>query len=297
MYWGFDLGGTKIEGVVMTDFHPDHVIARHRIDTEGHGGYDHILNRILLLKDHLTEITGDHPAAIGFGTPGTVNPQTGLLKNSNTLCLNGKKIKHDLEDKLGVKVAIANDANCFALAECHLGVVAKSFPGAKVVFGVIMGTGVGGGVVVDGKIINGRHGIGGEWGHMFLDTSGYDCYCGRHGCVETIISGTALEHYYFEKTGVRKKLTDILSSDTDPVAKEVRARLIHFFGKGLGQIINVIDPDVIVLGGGLSKIDFLYTEGVAAVERNIFTPDLTTPIVSPILGDSAGVFGAAMLIA
>src|SRR5688572_14778033 len=211
MYWGFDLGGTKIEGVVMTDFHSDHVIARHRIDTEGHGGYDHILNRILLLKDHLSELTGDNPAAIGFGTPGTVNPQTDLLKNSNTLCLNGKKIKDDLEKKLDVKVSIANDANCFALAETHLGVVARNFPDAKVVFGVIMGTGVGGGVVVDGKIINGRHGIGGEWGHMFLDESGYDCYCGRHGCVETIISGTALEQYYFEKTGARKRLSDILS--------------------------------------------------------------------------------------
>ena len=297
MYWGFDLGGTKIEGVVMTDFHPDHVIARHRIDTEGHGGYDHILNRILLLKEYLSELTGDHPAAIGFGTPGTVNPQTGLLKNSNTLCLNGKKIKDDLEKKLDVKVSIANDANCFALAETHLGVVAKNFPAAKVVFGVIMGTGVGGGVVVDGKIINGRHGIGGEWGHMYLDESGYDCYCGRHGCVETIISGTALEQYYFEKTNVRKKLTDILSDKEDVIANEVRARLIHFFGKGLGQIINVIDPDVIVLGGGLSNIDFLYMEGVNEVERNIFTPELTTPIVSPILGDSAGVFGAAMLVA
>ncbi|MEO5905725.1 MAG: ROK family protein, partial [Saprospiraceae bacterium] len=169
------------------------------------------------------------------------------------------------------------------------------YPQAKVLFGVIMGTGVGGGVVVDGKIIGGRHGIGGEWGHMFLDDSGEDCYCGRHGCIETIFSGPALERYYFAKTGNQKKLADILK-DQDDAAYDVKHRLIHFFGKGLGQIINVLDPDVIVLGGGLGKIDFLYTEGRESVSRNIFNPVLTTPIVAPVLGDSAGVFGAAMLI-
>ena len=295
MYWGIDLGGTKIEGMVMTARHPDSVIARHRIDTEGWGGYDHVLSRIKSLVDHLIQVTGLQPETIGFGTPGTMDPGTGLLKNSNTLCLNDKPLDTDLEKLLGVKVAIANDANCFALAEYHLGVVARDYPEAKVVFGVIMGTGVGGGVVVDGKIIGGRHGIGGEWGHMFLDESGEDCYCGRHGCVETIISGTALQRYYFSKTGVEKKLADILHENDDPIAAELRARLIYFFGKGLGQIINVLDPDVIVLGGGLGNIDFLYTEGREAVARNIFNPILTTPIVRPVLGDSAGVFGAAML--
>ena len=296
MIWGIDLGGTKIEGVVMSGPHPESVVARERIDTEGAGGYQHVLNRIKSLVDQLILITGDRPTAIGFGTPGTLDPQTGLLKNSNTLCLNDKPLDIDLEKLLGVQVVIANDANCFALAEFHLGVVARDFPKAKVAFGVIMGTGVGGGVVVEGKIIGGRHGIGGEWGHMFLDDSGEDCYCGRHGCVETIISGTALQRYYFDHAGHEKKLKDILYDSNDPVAIEVRDRLIYFFGKALGQIINVLDPDVIVLGGGLGNIDFLYTEGRNAVAQNIFNPVLTTPIVRPLLGDSAGVFGAALLI-
>jgi fructokinase len=296
VYWGIDLGGTKIEGVVMTDKNPDTIIARHRVDTEGHGGYEHVLDRIQLLVEHLKKETGNLPDAIGFGTPGTIDPPTGLLKNSNTLCLNAHPLDKDLEKKLGAEIKMANDANCFALAEYHLGVIAQKYPEAKVVFGVIMGTGVGGGVVVDGKIIGGRHGIGGEWGHMYLDESGEDCYCGRHGCNETIFSGPALERYYTKITGEKKKLADILAQPADPASAEVKARLIHFFGKGLGQIINVLDPDVIVLGGGLGRIPFLYTEGVVSVSKNIFNPVLTTPIVAPILGDSAGVFGAAMLL-
>ncbi|HZV71254.1 MAG TPA: ROK family protein [Saprospiraceae bacterium] len=296
MYWGIDLGGTKIEGVVLKERNPASVIARHRIDTEGSGGYEHILSRIKQLIDHLIDITGHRPNAIGIGTPGTIDPSTGLLKNSNTLCLNDKPIHKDLEKLLGVKIAIANDANCFALAEYHLGIVSTQFPGANVMFGVIMGTGVGGGVVVDGKIIGGHHGIGGEWGHMYLDKSGEDCYCGRHGCVETIFSGPALQRYYTKLTGKQKKLAEILATPDDPYTIEIKNRLIHFFGKALGQIINVIDPDVIVLGGGLGQIDFLYTEGRASVAKNIFNPTFTTPIVRPTLGDSAGVFGAAILI-
>lgn len=297
MYWGIDLGGTKIEGVVMTDKSPDSVIARHRIDTEGKEGYDHILNRIKWLVDYLIKETGDQPSSIGFGTPGTLDPQTGLLKNSNTLCLNNKPLDRDLEKKLNTKIAIANDANCFALAEYHLGVVAQNFPDTNVAFGVIMGTGVGGGLIVDGKIIKGRHGIGGEWGHMFLDDSGEDCYCGRHGCVETIISGPALERFYFAKTGINKKLQQILDDDqNDPASAEIRERLVHFFGKAIGQLINVIDPDVIMIGGGLSNIGFLYTDGVKEIPYHIFNPLLTTPVVPAALGDSAGVFGAALLI-
>lgn len=296
MYWGIDLGGTKIEGVVMSGRHPDTVVARHRIDTEGDGGYAHVLNRIQSLVDQLILMTGDRPTSIGFGTPGTIDPTTGMLKNSNTLCLNGHPFDLDLSHKLGVNVAVANDANCFALAEYHLGVVATHHPGARVVFGVIMGTGVGGGVVIDGHILAGRHGIGGEWGHMFLDEDGEDCYCGRHGCVETLISGTALQRYYTRLTGRVRKLSDILADPDDESGLMVRQRLIEYFGKALGQVINIIDPDVIVLGGGLGNIDFLYTEGREAIARNIFNPVLTTPVVRPMLGDSAGVFGATMLI-
>lgn len=296
MYWGIDLGGTKIEGVVMSGRHPDSVIARHRIDTEGSGGYAHVLNRIQSLVDHLMLMTGDRPTAIGFGTPGTIDPTTGMLKNSNTLCLNGHPFDLDLAKKLGIKVVVANDANCFVLAEYHLGVVATKYQDARVVFGVIMGTGVGGGVVIDGHILAGRHGIGGEWGHMFLDEDGEDCYCGRHGCVETLISGPALQRYYTRLTGRTQKLSDILADAADPASVMVRKRLNTYFGKALGQVINILDPDVIILGGGLGNIDFLYTEGREAVAKNIFNPVMTTPIVRPMLGDSAGVFGAAMLV-
>jgi predicted NBD/HSP70 family sugar kinase len=297
MYWGIDLGGTKIEGVVLSAMDEDAVLTRQRMNTEASSGYDHILDNIRRLMQSMADATGSTPERIGIGTPGTLDPETGLLKNSNTLCLNQKPLRNELEDLLGIPVRMANDANCFALAESKMGIVARQYPEAKVVFGVIMGTGVGGGVVVDGKLIHGRHGIGGEWGHMFLDASGEDCYCGRHGCVETMISGPALQRFYFRLTGKEKMLEDILSDLTDSAALETKQRLVHFFGKALGQIINVLDPDVIVLGGGLGNIDFLYTEGREAVTQNIFNPSLSTPIIRPGLGDSAGVFGAAMLVA
>lgn len=297
MYWGIDLGGTKIEGVVMTGLTPDTVIARHRIETQGNKGYDHILNRIKSLVTHLSELTGHYPTKIGIGTPGTIEPDTGLLKNSNTICLNGRPIDKDLAKLLNAEVFIANDANCFALAEYRMGVIAQKHPNANVVFGVIMGTGVGGGLIVNGNIIGGRHGIGGEWGHMFLDDSGTTCYCGRKGCVETIISGPALEKYYLQLSGVEKRLPEILSTEADENSNNTKQRLIYFFGKAIGQLINVIDPDVIVIGGGLSNIPFLYTDGVASISNHIFTPTLNTPIEPPVLGDSAGVYGAAMLSA
>jgi predicted NBD/HSP70 family sugar kinase len=295
MYWGIDLGGTKIEGVVLQNDDPSSVLARQRISTEGHLGYDHVLDRIKTLVGSLREKVGQNPSFIGFGTPGTLDPSTRLLKNSNTLCLNNKPLDKDLRDLLKTEVALANDANCFTLAEYHMGVVKAKFPEARIVFGIIMGTGVGGGIVINGNILKGHHGIGGEWGHMWLDDSGEDCYCGHHGCVETIISGTALERYYLSLTGVNKKLKDILADHQDAHAQTIKQRLIHFFGKGVGQVINVIDPDVIIVGGGLSQIDFLYTEGAREVAKNIFNPVLNTPVVPPSLGDSAGVFGAAML--
>lgn len=294
MHFGIDLGGTKMEGIVLKEPHADAVVARYRLDTQGEGGYDHVLNRIDNLIDELERLSGDKLTHLGIGTPGTLDSANMLLKNSNTLCLNGKPIDKDLEVKLGVPVRMANDANCFALAEFHLG-AGRDYPDAKNMFGVIMGTGVGGGIIINGEIINGLHGMGGEWGHMFLDASGGPCYCGRSGCVETVISGTALQQYYFSKTGERKLLKDIISDHHDPIAQEVKQRLIYFFGLALGQIITFLDPDLIVLGGGLSNLDFLYNEGREAVAKNIFNTTLSTPIVRPRLGDSAGVFGAALL--
>ena len=297
-HWGIDLGGTKIEGVVLAERNADSVLLRTRIPTEAAKGYRHILAQIQRLVEIMASEVGMRPDHIGIGTPGTTDPTTGLLKNSNTTCLNGQPLKTDLEALLGIPLRMANDANCFAVAETTLGAVQTQVPDARVVFGVIMGTGVGGGLVIDGQAWNGRHGIGGEWGHIFLDESGGPCYCGKVGCAERIISGTALERYYREQGGASRRLKEILQrhhAGTDPLATATIERLLDHFAKGISYILNVIDPDVVVLGGGLANIDLLYTEGVARIPAHLFNPRLETPFLRPALGDSAGVFGAAML--
>ena len=199
---------------------------------------------------------------------------------------------------MGIPVAMANDANCFALAEATLGAVKQFVPDAKVVFGIIMGTGVGGGLVINGQVLNGAHGITGEWGHNFLDESGGPCYCGKSGCVEKVIAGPSLERYYFQKSGKEKKLQEIVNSyqaENDSFATETMQRLIHFFGLAVSVLVNTIDPDAIVIGGGVGNIDLLYSEGVLEVKKYIFNQELNTVFLKPALGDSAGVFGAAML--
>jgi len=298
--WGIDLGGTKIEGVILKSINNTEVLLRKRIATEADQGYDHIILRIAELIRLMSDEIGYKPKKIGIGTPGTIDPSTGLIKNSNTVVLNNMPFKENLEKALGIPVRVANDANCLALAETLLGSVKTQAPEAKVVFGIIMGTGVGGGVVINGRIIEGKHGIGGEWGHNFLDISGGKCYCGQVGCVETIISGNSLEQYYFEKSGNQKKLKDIYSdhlSGSDPLSSQMIKRLLVNFGKGLSSVINVLDPDAVVLGGGVGNIDLLYTDGVQELRKHIFNKELKTKILKPELGDSAGVFGAAMLVA
>ncbi len=296
--WGIDLGGTKIEGVVLASLYPLRVLARHRIATERQRGYAHILDRIVTLVAHLKQETGLAPETLGIGTPGTLDPQTQAIKNSNTTALNGQPLKQDLEARLGVPISMANDANCFALAETRLGAAYEVAPQAEVVFGIILGTGVGGGVVAHGKLIEGLHGLGGEWGHNFLDESGGEDYAGLHGCVETILSGPALERWYTRLSGVRRSLPDIVDrhlAGLDPHATATVQRLTHFFGKAVAPVINLIDPEVIVVGGGVGNIELLYTEGVAAVAPHVFNPVMHTRFLKPKLGDSAGVFGAAML--
>lgn len=296
LHWGIDLGGTKIEGVVLNERHM--VLARERVPTEAAKGLSHIISQIGRLIAILEKEVEQKPDQLGIGTPGSVDPTTGLLKGSNTQAINNQPFHQELEKALGIPVKIANDANCFALAEATMGAVTETHPEAKVVFGVIMGTGCGGGIVIDGKALNGRHGIGGEWGHTVLHESGGPCYCGKVGCTETIIAGPHLERYYAERTGNKRSLKDIYAdykAGTDAAAKETIDRLIHFFGIGLSNIINVLDPDVIVLGGGVSNLDVLYSEGVESVRKNVFNPTFTTPIIQPKLGDSAGVFGAALL--
>lgn len=294
--WGIDLGGTKIEGAILASPENPKVLYRERIPTEAFRGYEHMVSQIGKMFRMMCESAGYTPTRIGIATPGTLDPQLGVMKNCNTTALNGKPLKADLETALGIDIFMANDANCFALAETKLGVVKEKFPGASVVFGVIMGTGVGGGLVVNGEVINGLQGIGGEWGHNFLDSSGGHCYCGKKGCVEKVLSGPALESFYQSRSGKKKAMKDIVAdADIDPAAKETMDRLTSFFGQAISVIINIVDPHVVVIGGGLGNIDSIYTEGLQSIRKNIFNNRVETPIVRPVLGDSAGVFGAAFL--
>lgn len=297
--WGIDMGGTKIEGVILKSAQKPEILFRDRVPTGAENGYPHILSQVEKIVSMMKKETGFKPSRIGFATPGILDPKLGLMKNCNSVAMNGQPMKGDLEKLLGIKIEIANDADCFALAEARHGVVKEQFPEARVVFGVIMGTGVGGGIVVDGRPIVGLQGIAGEWGHNFLDESGGPCYCGKSGCVENVISGPALEKYYFNETGNKKPLKDIVAlaeSKVDPTAQKTMIRLVEFFGKGLSVIINILDPDVIVIGGGVGNIDLLYDRGLDSLRKYVFNNRLDTPIVRPLLGDSAGVFGAAFLV-
>lgn len=298
--WAIDLGGTKIEGVILPSLHDAAPIIRTRLDTGQHHGYGHVIAQIGKLVGIMKEKSGLTPRRIGFGTPGVLDPVLQGMKNCNSTSLNGKPLQKDLEESLGIPVVLANDANCFALAETHYGVVKEKHPGAKVVFGIIMGTGVGGGIVLEGKILTGKHGIAGEWGHNYLDASGGPCYCGRVGCVETIISGPALERFYETLTGNKTSLKIIFeqyNNRSNPAADETIKRLHFFFGKAVSVVINILDPDVIVVGGGVGNIDSIYTEGVRSLQDFIFSDRLDVPVLKPSLGDSAGVFGAAALVA
>lgn len=294
--WGIDLGGTKTECVVLNADMT--VVTRKRIPTESENGYHHILNQIKKLIDQVAGDIGEKPTRVGFATPGASEPETGLMKNCNTVCMNGQPMHADLENILRLPVKLANDANCFALSEALMG-AGKNYPDAQVVFGVIMGTGVGGGLVVHGKIIDGHHGIAGEWGHNILEQDGEPCYCGKAGCVEKVISGTGLEHYYQKISGRKIRLKEIVQnhlSNSDKYATATMQRLLEFYGRAISTLINVIDPDLIVIGGGVGNIDLLYTEGYERIKKYIFNQGrVTTPICKPVLGDSAGVFGAALL--
>jgi fructokinase len=302
-YWGIDLGGTKVEGVILSSPSPDAVVYRHRIDTESEKGYEHIISRIATLVDIMKAETGYMPDALGIGTPGTVDPRRQTMKGCNTTSLNGMPLHTDLQKVLGMPVLIANDANCFALAEAQMGSVQEVAPNFRSVFGVIMGTGVGGGLVVRGNdgqafVLNGLHGIGGEWGHNVLEPGGYDCYCGKKGCVEQVFSGPALQKFYHEQSGTFRKLPAIVEryhQGGDPHATATIERLLEYFGQAITVIVNILDPDAIVLGGGVGNIDLLYTEGPKRAAKYVFNHSFETPILRPKLGDSAGVFGAAML--
>ncbi len=287
---GIDLGGTKIEGVVLDE--AGRALERRRVATGQEDGYDAILDRLAGLCRDLRGAAGDG-ATLGIGTPGAISPRTGLLKNSNTVCLNGKPLKQDLEARLGRPLAIQNDANCFAMAEAMFG----AGRGHDLVFGVIMGTGCGGGLVVGGRVWTGPQAIAGEWGHMSIDPHGPECYCGNRGCVETFISGGGLERLWQARHGARRELPAIVEAHRrgEPSAAAFMREFFEAFGRALANLISILDPDIVVLGGGVSNVDELYTEGVAQVARFVFSDSLETPIVKHTLGDSAGVIGAALI--
>lgn len=288
---GIDLGGTKTEGIVMAD--DGAILARIRKPTPSALGYQAILANIVTLVGELEQQAG-HACPVGIGTPGAISAVTGRMKNSNTTCLNGQLLLDDLRAALQRPLRIANDANCFALSEARDGAGA----GAQVVFGVIMGTGVGGGVVVNGQLIEGLQHIAGEWGHNTLEPEGSPCYCGRRGCVETLISGPALAQDYHRHggdPGVDARHLVALANRGDVLAVATLQRFLERFGRALATVINILDPHVVVLGGGLSHIAQLYNEGTAAVARHVFNDELRTRIVPNRHGDSSGVRGAAQL--
>lgn len=296
--WGIDLGGTKIEGVILDTEDNNKTIARLRLPTEQKKGYQHIINQIHAVILKLQEESGLKPTHIGMGTPGVIDPMTDKMKNSNTLCLIGKSLRKDLEQLSGLEFKTSNDANCFAVAETVMGAVADIDPQPEVVFGVIMGTGVGGALVVNGHIINGRHGIAGEWGHNILDHEGVDCYCGKKGCVEKVIAGPSLERYYTEISGSKKSLKDISlahQKGEDSYATQTINYMVDNFGKAISCILNTIDPEVVILGGGVGNIPDLLDRAVEATTPYIFNDKVETTFLKPKLGDSAGVFGAALL--
>ncbi len=283
---GVDLGGTKTEAILLDgNFN---VLERKRIPTP-QNDYQQILDSISTLVLDLSKNISAF--SLGVCTPGAISKQTELIKNSNTQCLIGQSLKEDLENILGMKVSMENDANCFTMAEATLG-AAMEF---DLVFGVIIGTGVGGGIAINKKLFPGRTHIAGEWGHHTLHPNGNPCYCGKTGCVETYISGPSLENQWTKLTGKSLTLPEILSDFDNEIGKKWKEEFLENFGSGLANVIDILDPDAIVLGGGLSNIDFLYTEGKESVYDKVFSDLVNTPILQNKLGDSAGVFGACML--
>src|SRR5437899_492085 len=292
---GIDLGGTKIEAVALDD--RSDVRARRRVATP-RDDYDATLSAIEALVRAVEHETGAS-GTVGVGIPGTISPATGLVKNSNSTWMNGRPLGEDLPRLLGRPVRFANDANCLALSEATDGAAA----GARIVFAVILGTGTGGGIVVNGQVLVGCNAIGGEWGHNPLpaprgaESPGPACYCGRSGCIETFLSGPGLARDYETSGGDVVDAAEIARRAETGEARAIAslARYEDRFARALGSIINVIDPDVIVVGGGLSNIERLYASVPKLWAPYVFSDAVTTRLVRAAHGDSSGVRGAAWL--
>lgn len=293
---GIDLGGSKIAGIVLDEH--DQVMAEHRVATP-QGDYRGTLSAVAALIHQLERDSGAHRLPVGIGTPGSVIPATGRMHNANSQCLNGQALPSDLETLLERPVRVANDADCLALSEQHDGAAAH----AASVFAVILGTGVGGGIVIDGKLLSGRNGIAGEWGHNPLPWAGSDevdilqCWCGLHGCLETWLSGPAMTADCRRRGGNALDAVEIVaragSGDRD--AEVVLVAWLDRLARALAQVINMLDPQVIVVGGGLSQIERLYDEVPRQWCRYVFGDEVTTPLRRARHGDASGVRGAARL--
>jgi fructokinase len=291
---GLDLGGTKIEAIALDGSGQEQF--RRRIATP-RGDYAGTLEAVAALVDDAVARVG--PSTVGVGMPGVVSPATGLVKNANSTWLNGRRLAEDLAARLGQPIRLANDANCFTLSEATDGAAA----GQPVVFGVIIGTGVGGGLVVGGRVITGANAIAGEWGHNPMpgptpeEWPGPPCYCGRTGCIETFLSGPGLAGDYERTTGERLDPSAIVlaASAGSARASGTLDRYLHRLSRALASVINIVDPDVIVLGGGLSNIDWLYDRVPGLWGPFVFSDKVITRLVRAAHGDSSGVRGAAWL--
>jgi len=292
---GIDLGGTKIEGIAIADSGEER--ARRRIASP-RGIYENTLSAVTDLVAGIERDVATR-CSVGIGIPGTVSPATGLIKNSNSTWLNGRALADDLSRRLDRPIRFANDANCFALSEATDGAAA----GARIVFGVIVGTGTGGGVVIDRQVLLGANAIGGEWGHNPLpaargvESPGPQCYCGRRGCIETFLSGPGLERDHSASGGENVTAQEIAARAAagDSLADAALARYEDRMARALASIINVIDPDVIVVGGGVSNIGRLYDRVPSLWLPHIFSDHVVTRLVRATHGDSSGVRGAAWL--
>ena len=295
MLIGIDWGGTKIEAIALSP--EGETLARLRAPTPK-GDYESCMGAIVGLV-HAVERSTGRAGTVGVGIPGAISPATGLVMNANSTWNNGRPLDRDLADRLGRPVRVENDANCFAVSEAVDGAGA----GAGVVWGVIIGTGAGSGIAIDGRALGGRNRIAGEWGHNPLpwprddERPGPACYCGRRGCLETFISGTGLERDLAAATGVALAGPDIIAAVRagEPGASASFGRYVDRLGRGIAHVVNILDPDVIVLGGGMSNVDELYADLPAAIAPHVFSDAFATPVLRHAHGDSSGVRGAAWL--
>lgn len=292
---GIDLGGTKIEAIALGDDGDE--VDRIRVPTP-RGDYSGIVTSVAALVEQLEDRHGE-ARSIGVGSPGAIDRSSGMVKNANSVALNGRPLGEDLRDRLGGRVVVANDADCFALSEARDGAGAGTDP----VFGVILGTGVGGGVVVGGALVAGVNGVAGEWGHLPLqwprpsELPGPPCYCGRFGCVETYLSGPGLERDHAAASGTRLPAREIAAAAEagDEMARASLERYADRLARSLAAVINVVDPETIVLGGGVSNIPYWYERVPELWTRYVFSDAVVTRIAPAAHGDSSGVRGAAWL--